>query len=155
MTRPRKFPTIWAERIQRLIWATGERHAAMSKRFGTSTAAIVNGTKKRFTVDFVRRLQLLEAQFAADLKALADHEIKIVYNGGKWRRYDYRRNKQSIHRQTLGDVGLSREPVSGPPQKAVSFAYRSRNFTAIHRANEPRRPATAEGRSRVASRGVS
>ncbi len=155
MTRPRKFPTIWAERIQRLIWATGERHEEMSKRFGTSTAAIVNGTKKRFSVSLVRTLQALESQFSADLRALAEHKIKIVYNGAKWRRYDYRRNNEALRREALGDVGLSRGTVSGSPSKTVRFSYGARHLTAIHRADEVRRPALTAGGSRVASRGVS
>lgn len=158
MNRPRKFPSVWAERIQRLMWATGEHSEAMGTRFGLSNSQmrnIINGIKKRFTVDFVRTLQRIEAQFTADLQALAEHKIRIVYHGKRWVRYDYRRNNQALRREAMGDVGLSRSPVSGPPPKTVRFSYGSRNFTAIYRTDEPRRPATPAGGSGTISAGVS
>lgn len=158
MVRPRKFPSVWAERIQRLMWATGEHTIEMGLRFSLSEhqmRSIVNGTKKRFTVNLVRRLQALEAQFSADLQALAGHKIRIVYHGKRWVRYDYRRNNEALRRETLGDVGLSRSPVSGPPPKTVRFSYGARNYTAIYRTDESRRPEVAAGGSAVTRGGVS
>jgi len=153
--RPRKFPSVWAERIQHLMWATGERHKSMSKRLGTSSAAIIGGRKKRVTVHLVRTLQALEWQFAADLEALAEHKIRIVYHGKQWTRYDYRRIETKGRGQALGDVGLSRQAISRDPQKTVYFSYDSRNRIKIHRADESRRPTIAASGSGNASAGVS
>lgn len=79
-SRKSKDSSIWAERMQRLIWATGESHSEMGKRFGVSghtISRLLCGQKTRINVTFVRRLQNLEAQFDADLKALKEGLIMV------------------------------------------------------------------------------
>lgn len=153
--RPRKFPSVWSERIHRLMWATGERLESMSKRFSISKHSLSRILKgHRVDVAFVRTLQRLEAQFASDIKALAEHKIRILYNGSRWVRYDYRRIETKGRGQALGDVGLSRQAISGDPQKTVYFSYDSRNRIKIHRADESRRPTIAASGSGNASAGV-
>lgn len=153
--RPRKFPSVWAERIQHLMWATGERHEPMSKRLSITEYKLHRALRGfRVDVNFVRTLQRLEAQFRTDLEALAEHKIRIVYHGKRWTRYDYRRIEATGRGQALGDVGLSRQAISGDPQKTVYFSYDSRNRIKIHRADESRRPTIAASGSGNASAGV-
>jgi hypothetical protein len=156
--RPRKFPTIWAERIQRLMWATGDHYVPMAKRFGVCRDVImriVTGKRKRFTVAFVRRLQAIEAQFAEDLRALDERKIRVEYSGRSWRRLDIRKHKAAGRGQALGDVGISRDSVQGDPQKTVYVARDARNRIAYYRADELGRSPLAASRSGNAHRGIS
>lgn len=72
--------TIWAMRVTRLMWATGEHQQEMAKRLNLghrTMQRLLSGDKRRANVAFVRRLQRLEAQFAADLEALDAGLIQI------------------------------------------------------------------------------